>query len=566
MFNQTRNFLKEHPDLLILQADKGGCTVAMDKHDYVRKTEELLQDHSTYHQLNKDPTSLIQTKYNKLIESLQTSNEITVEETKHFKIYNSSFPKLYCLPKIHKPNVPLRPIISSINSVTYNISKYLANILSQAFENETTYNIKDTFSFVNQVNGLQLQDNYVLISLDVVSLFTNIPLPLILKIIEQKWHNIEKFTKLTKGNFLKLINFIFDNTYFSFNNKFYKQIFGTPMGSPISTILTTMVLDHLLDHVIPTLPFQLPFIFKYVDDLICSVPAEHTQTILNIFNSFNEHIQFTIEMEKNNNSVPFLDTRVIRTQENKILLDWYQKDTASGRFLNFYSNHPTNQKYNTIIAMKNRITHISDQSFLKTNLNKILDIFINNGYPKHIAKRLIFNSNTFDGPTDDNAQTPQIKYKKILYTKNLTNRIISLFKSVPHLKIAKYNPLQNQILFSRIKDETPNLYKTNVVYKMSCMGCQSSYVGQTSQWLRQRITQHKSDCRLGKNTCAVVDHCLKTGHQFDYTNVKVLDQNDNYKKRLFLEMCHIIKDNNSINSKADTNQLSNIYCNILSTK
>ena len=158
---------------------------------------------------------------------------------------------------------------------------------------------------------------------------------------------------------------------------------------------------------------------------------------LNIFNSFNNKMLFTIE-EDTNQSVPYLDTNVIRKNNNKIILDRYQKDTASGRFLNFYSNHPKNQKFNTVIAMKNRITHISHPSFLNTNLKTLFNIFVNNGYPKKVLNKLIYNTNFYDGLTED--QPPGLLiYKKIPYVTNLTDTVIKLFKSFSNIKIAKYN-------------------------------------------------------------------------------------------------------------------------------
>ena len=95
---------------------------------------------------------------------------------------------------------------------------------------------------------------------------------------------------------------------------------------------------------------------------------------------------------------------------------------------------------------------------------------------------------------------------------------------------------------------------------MNCDGC---YIGQTSQWLKQRVTQHKSDCRLGKNTCALVNHHVSTGHQFNFNEPTILEHENKYNNCLFLEMYHIIKTRNNINYKSDTNQLSNIYNNIL---
>lgn len=561
MYLKTKKFLKQHPDLLIVKADKGGCTVAMNINDYNVKTEELLSDTSTYQRLSKDPTYGLQRRYNQLIKQLKSDKELTEHVAKHLMNYNSVPAKLYGLPKIHKQNIPLRPIVSSIKSLTYNLSKFLSDILTAAFADITSYNVVDTFTFVNSVRGLTLPDNYVLISLDVVSLFTNIPMDLVFDILERGWSLLEPHTTITKANFFKLLKFVCSNCYFSFKNTFYLQIFGTPMGSPISPILALIVMDSLFDDVIPKLPFQLPFIYKYVDDVICAVPLDSVDTTLNIFNSYDPHVQFTVENEKDN-KVPFLDTELIRCENNSIILNWYQKPTSSGRYINYYSSHPNSHKFNTVIAMKNRVTHISDEKFLRDNLNRLVLMFSNNGYPKHILNKLIYNSNFFDGPVDNVVVDP-FTYKKIPFVKGLTENIVSQFKSYNNLKIAKYNTFTVAGVFSRIKDRTHIMDQSDVIYSVPCRDCQGCYVGQTSQLLKNRITQHRSDSRIGKNSCALALHFKNSDHNFDFNNVKILDQETNYKKRLFLEMAHIFTDKQSINFKTDINQLSNIYCNIL---
>ena len=73
-------------------------------------------------------------------------------------------------------------------------------------------------------------------------------------------------------------------------------------------------MDYLFDHCINKLSFNLPFIFRYVGDVITAVPANQTDEILRTFNSFNENIQFTIEMEENR-AINFLDTKLIRNSE-----------------------------------------------------------------------------------------------------------------------------------------------------------------------------------------------------------------------------------------------------------
>ena len=116
---------------------------------------------------------------------------------------------------------------------------------------------------------------------------------------------------------------------------------------------------------------------------------------------------------------------------------------------------------------------------------KLFNIFINNGYPKHIFRKIIYNSNFYDGSTEPSED--RVVYKKLSFIKLLSSQIVSVFKEFKNIKIARYNILKNKNLFSQIKDKTPLLYKSNVIYRIPCLGCQGSYVGQTAQWLKQRI-------------------------------------------------------------------------------
>jgi len=83
---------------------------------------------------------------------------------------------------------------------------------------------------------LKIPKNYVLISLDVKSLFTNIPVELVIEGINRRWEYIEKETKISKIEFIDAVRFVLNSTFFTFDNIIYKQIFGTLLGSPLSPI------------------------------------------------------------------------------------------------------------------------------------------------------------------------------------------------------------------------------------------------------------------------------------------------------------------------------------------
>jgi len=84
-------------------------------------------------------------------------------------------PTLYGLPKVHKENIPLRPILCSIGSFIYQCASWLSKSLSELRRHPTT--AKDTFEFLRiiLIADHELDRNRIMCSFDVKSLFTNIP-------------------------------------------------------------------------------------------------------------------------------------------------------------------------------------------------------------------------------------------------------------------------------------------------------------------------------------------------------------------------------------------------------
>ncbi|XP_046737556.1 uncharacterized protein LOC124406248 [Diprion similis] len=325
-FKKANEYLKQHNDLIVTKADKGNVTVIMNQNDYTDKSNNVLYDKDTYQTLNKDPTKKIEKQINDTINLWQQKKFIDSQTAKNLKIHNSLPPKIYFQPKIHKTDVPLRPIVSNINAPTYKLSKFCGSILYNIIRN-SQYHVKDTWSFVNSIKGKIVPTDHVLISLDIISLFTNVPTKLVMSIITKKWPEIKKYTNINKKEFIEATKLILDSCYFIHNNQFFKQIFGVAMGSPMNPVVANLVLEHLENKIINNFPFKLPFYYRYVDDIITAVRQDQITTLLNKFNSFHPKIQFTYEEEKNN-KINFLDTTLINTN-NGIILDWFHKDTWS---------------------------------------------------------------------------------------------------------------------------------------------------------------------------------------------------------------------------------------------
>lgn len=588
LHNKTSKFIKDNPNIILTRSDKGNVTVIMNKLVYLELSNSLITNSTSYTQLRSDPTLSIQRKCNSLIKTLSDSNQIDDLTRKKLTSYNGVSPKFYALPKIHKPTLSVRPIVASVGAPTEFLASFLTEILTKAYDYENEYYIKDSFQVTELFNGMILPDNYVIASLDVVSLFSNVYLDACLRAIHKNWDRIGTFCNITEDSFMNLISFLFDNTYFSFDNKIYKQTFGTPMGASISPILAAYVMDDLLDTVIPVLSFNLHFIKKYVDDIILAIPKDGTTEILDTINSYDPYIQFTIETENEENTVPFLDTKFIRSN-NKITIDWYRKPCSSGRFLNYLSYHKHTVKLNLVKQMKARVLKISDPQFHRQNLNILLKLFTDNSYPPNLLKKILFSTPSLTAITNEppnsgvnaipgtihnhslNSNNHEVEepadncfYTSLPYIKDLTPKLLTIFKSVDlNLKIANRSVLTLNSLHSKLKDKTPLTLRSNVVYSIPCKDCNKSYIGQTSRPLKDRISMHKSDCRLHPERCALAEHAIDADHQMDFDSVKILASHSHHSKRLFLEMACIAQEGDCINRKTDVRHLSEIYSYLL---
>ena len=155
---------------------------------------------------------------------------------------------MYGLAKVHKQLVnicpPFRPILSAIGTPTYNIAKFLVPILKPLTTND--YTLKDTFEFSRDI--LNQNPNLFMASLDVDSLFTNIPLDETINIIIEKlFSENETVHNLNKDQFKCLLTLATKESYFLFDGELYQQVDGVAMGSPLGPTLANIFLCHYED-------------------------------------------------------------------------------------------------------------------------------------------------------------------------------------------------------------------------------------------------------------------------------------------------------------------------------
>jgi len=114
------------------------------------------------------------------------------------------------------------------------------------------------------------------------------------------------------------------------------------------------------------------------------------------------------------------------------------------------------------------------------------------------------------------------------------------------------------------KDQNHILSKNNVVYKISCNDCEASYVGQTKRQLNTRLKKHKNNVKQDKSKHSVIsEHIIKYNHTFDWNNMRIMDRESNYFKRIVSEMIHIKEQKAGLNLNSDTELLNESYFDIL---
>ena len=260
------------------------------------------------------------------------------------------------------------------------MSKYLASLLSPLSESE--YTVKNSKSFAQKVKLDKIPSNYKIVSFDVKSLFSNVPLDQTISIILNRiYNNREINTDISRSEMKELLYLCTKNVHFSFHNNIYIQNDGVAMRSPLVPILANIFMVEFERSVIPDLANKLNNWRRYVDDTICYIKVDSIDYVLSKLNNFHKNIQFTVEVEKEGR-IPFLD--VLMTREKKsIETSVHRKSTNNNIFLNWTSHAPNKWKMGTLRTLVRGVYDIClTNEHLQNKLSHIKKLFHEqNQYP-----------------------------------------------------------------------------------------------------------------------------------------------------------------------------------------
>ena len=379
---QALKDLQNDDSILILKADKGNCTVVMNTTDYENKVYEMFDDQNTYQLITdkrRNLTKRVESDLQKKLLDLKKKGNLSEAEYKKLRPYDSTPAAFYGLTKIHKvelkqdkdhlvlpdnsaaAHIPLRAINSSIGAPTYAVAKHLASLLKHLKE-EKEYSVKNANEFSNFIQSQQLADDEIIVSFDVTSLFTSIPVDMALDIVKRKLketNNWKSHTNLTQDQLVGLLAYVLNNSYFTFKGKHYHQISGCTMGSQVSAVIAELLLQEIEKKAIESSPVKPKWWRRYMDDVNTCLKKQDIETFHNQINSIDRHIQFTIEMPslgERGATISFLDASCTALPNGSIEVAVHRKVIHTNKYLAFDSHSPAQHKRAVVETLMSRQT------------------------------------------------------------------------------------------------------------------------------------------------------------------------------------------------------------------
>lgn len=542
--------LKQDDSIVIKPADKGGATVIWSKADYEKEALRQLNNHQHYIRTTTPLTYQHHRFITQRLTELTHMGHLPPNSDKIMINPDCRISPFYLLPKIHKKDIPGRPIVSGIDSPTDRISHTLDHIF-RPFVSKLPSHIKDTRDFINKLQQIHhLHEDEVFVTIDVSSLYTSIPHEDGLRAIRLTLQNNPNLA-IPIDTILELTEMTLTMNTFVFNGHHYHQIQGTAMGTKMAPSYANIFMGVLEHELLENAEIQPSIWVRFIDDIfaIYRGSEDEIRSHINYLNQFHNTIKFTSCIDRD--QIDFLDVTVYRKPDNTIGTRLYTKPTNTGQYLNASSFHPHHQIESIAYSQALRLRLIcSDVKDFDTSSKLLLKNLTLCGHNHHKTKAAIIKAKAVERETLLNPPTKP--HKKIIpfivthtpdnrsipYTlkqatsllrptpvnrRFLENRLIVAFRRSTNLrdilvhsehprpqrksisrpcmrfncKICEHVVTTNHITPSKDKTRKIPIVGHNtcdsfsVIYALLCPVCGHKYIGQTGRNIRQRLYEHK---------------------------------------------------------------------------
>lgn len=559
--------LKENDRIIIRRADKSPIFVILDKEEYFSKLSGILSDTSKFQKIKEDPTKKLKAKVNRDIKSANA-----VIDGVHFQTIVGEFSPgyIYGTVKTHKNGNPLRPIVSQVSTPTYKLAKRLNQLLKPYIPAKFCINSADEFLDILRAK----QPEGILASIDVESLFTNVPIndtiDVILDEVYEKRSNGLPTLNLSRNILKRLLEACTKDAPFRGpDGQLYVQRDGVAMGSPLGPLFANFYMAHVENCVLNDSGVAPNTYVRYVDD--CFVDVKDLDHLVKLVNEFESKsvLTFTYELSCDN-VLPFLDVLVERGA-NQYHTSVYRKPTNTGQTLSAVSECPTRYKASVVRAFVKRAIHTSSTNkVMHQEFLRLKQLLVNNGYSNRDIdaeiKKQLHNQYNETRTQETQGKTHHIYYRNFMSTeyekderilKNIIKKNVTCRDKADKLKLHIYyqNMKTKHLVMKNNPIETKWLMRTNVVYQFECPSedCRpqnNSYVGYTCTTLSRRLTMHKQEGSI--KTHMLEKHNITLTRQHLVENTSIIHSNFDPRRVEIMEAIHIRDHTPSINEQKNT--------------
>lgn len=338
-----------------------------------------------------------------------------------------------------------------------------------------------------------------------------------------------------------------NQSYFQFRDDYYKQTDGLAMGLSLSPFLCNLYMVKVENQLKQHTSFPR-FYHRYVDDCLAIVHIDKIDETLKLLNSACPAIQFTCEVEINN-EIPFLDLKIQRQNNGNISFNIHRKDTCTDRYIPTESNHHHSHKTSAFNSMIHRLVNVplspNDFNTEKEKILHIADIngmnpcMIENLIKKHQHKMLLKNCTSLSG-------VREVKWCAMTYDSHTFNSLHSSLKS-ENIALAPKSTTKLKSLLNSTKDKCSEIDKPGI-YKASCADCGRVYIGQTRRSLKVRKKEHISYIgKIEPYKSGLAEHIISCEHHLNDDSFKLIRSESNCNRLNILESMHIYLNKNNLN-------------------
>ena len=592
--------LKENRDIVIKPADKGGATVIMDREAYLKEAYRQLNNDKYYVRLNKPIYHRNASSISNVLNNMNCEGFITDEQLEYLSGPNDYRPRnIYFLPKIHKekgkwpwPDMPeARPICSDFHSETHRISSYIDSFLNPLACEHASY-IKNSFEFVNKIRGIKFDKNWLLVTGDVSSLYTNMHHGRTINCVKETFER-HPVSGRPSDYILELLDLILKNNDFVFNNETFLQVLGTAMGKVFSPSLANIYLLEFDEKAMNGFPIKPLLFFRYLDDIFMIWPGDVIQ--LKEFELFLNGLipDIKITLEYSNTQISFLDV-LIYTDNDQLHTRTFFKQTDTHQLLHTQSFHPKHTTRGIIKSQLIRFKRLSSttQDYIKScrvlfsfirfrgyNLSGLREMQYNILFNYHDKYCCIVTNNIAPRSYDKTAKPLEVLPIVVDFC-SIGTKIASIYKRLVHsawgadkfsIVTAHKNSrnLRQMLISSKFINNAPGAFRgcderrcltcrlhavpktqitsningrviriinniscatINVIYLISCRSCNLQYVGETGRSLRDRVNDHRSAIRNNSDT-PIGQHFNLRGHSIADLSVTPVEVMENTTMR-----------------------------------